>query len=181
MLTGTINRKLFLFRSIFGLLAVFFLSSCGEKTYEDCLLEHSKDLQSKSALTAITYACSEKYSKKEKFDVATAKCVNRRELSSEELGALDGRGEITGNYFFGTIYNGNSALTVQEVTIGINYDTPKTSSGINNPFDKFSYRPFNLEVSILPNTAADISMKVLPKLNEYEKLNWNIISAKTCS
>jgi hypothetical protein len=157
------------------------LTGCGKKTYEECVLEHAKELISKEAVRAIEDACFEKYYEPTKFDPSTAKCLELRELSHLELQLLDGRGDINNGYFHGTIYNGNNSVTIEELTIGIKYNAHKEPTPeIVNPFEKYSYKQFNTEVKISPNTASDFSVKVLPKSSQYEKIIWNISSAKTC-
>ena len=38
------------------------ITSCGKKTYEDCLLENSKDITNPDAAMLIAQACKKKYS-----------------------------------------------------------------------------------------------------------------------
>jgi hypothetical protein len=156
------------------------LTGCGKKTYDECVLEHAKELTSKEAVAVITAACFEKYYEPTKFDSSTAKCSERRELNELELKLLDGRGDINRGYFHGTVYNGNKLITIEELTIGINYGLQKDSSSTEDPFEKYRTRPFVTDVKILPYAASDFSVKVLPKSNQYENTSWLILSAKTC-
>lgn len=161
-------------------LAFASLTGCGKKTYEECVLEHAKELTSREAVLVVTGACHEKYYEPAKSDLSKPKCSERRDLSELELQLLDGRGDIRGGYFHGTVYNGNKRITIEELTIGINYGLQKDHSSSKDPFEKYRTRPFITDVKILPYTASDFNVKVLPKSNEYENTSWLILSAKTC-
>ncbi|CAM8643589.1 hypothetical protein MCEGEM3_02505 [Oxalobacteraceae bacterium] len=156
------------------------ITSCGKKTYEDCLLENSKDITNPDAAMLIAQACKKKYSETFSFEEAVGSCKEKRELSDSELQLLDGRGDISLGYFHGTVYNGNENIKVEELTIGIKYNAQKEPSEIVNPFEKFAYRSFITAVTVLPSTASEFSVKVLPKSNQYENIKWQILSAKTC-
>ena len=158
----------------------FILSSCGQKTYEDCLLENSKDISNHEAALLVAHACKKKYSTKSQFDPETAQCAYTRDLTDIELQLLNGRGEILNDHFKGTVHNGNKDIVISDITIGIQYNVPTDS---DNPFNQFidtSYKNFYNRVTISPNSVGDIFVKVLPRRDQFEKIDWRIISAKAC-
>jgi hypothetical protein len=148
------------------LLFSLILSSCGSKTYEDCVLEHSKDLHTDKAVIAITNACYEKYG--EKNEPAVEKSCDTRELTTEEIKKLSGKGDITSTYFKGDIYNGNSNLTIKKITFAVKYKD-------------IGYLDYSKDVSISPNSASSINVNALPKDSEYAPVEWFIRSAKVCN
>lgn len=158
----------------------FILSSCGQKTYEDCLLENSKDIRNYDAALLVAHACKKKYTKSFSFEEALATCENTRDLTDIELQLLNGRGEILNDHFKGTVHNGNNDIVISDITIGIQYNVPTDS---DNPFNQFvdtSYKKFYNRVNISPNSVGDIFVKVLPRRDQYEKIDWRIVSAKAC-
>ena len=156
-------KILFLFQV---LLFSLMLSSCGGKTYEDCVLEHSKDLHTDKGVIAIKNACFEKYG--EKNEPVEEKPCAVREITIDEIKKLTGKGDITNTYFIGSIYNGNSNLKIKKITIAVKYK----ESG---------YLDYSQDVLINPNSAATININALPKDSEYSPVEWLIRSAKVCN
>jgi hypothetical protein len=148
------------------LLFSLMLSSCGEKTYEDCVLEHSNDLRTDGAANAIVSACYKKYGKKIKPN--DEKPCDARELTNEEMKKLAGKGDVIYTSFSGSIYNGNSNLKIKKITIAVKYK----ESG---------YLDYSQDISINPNSSENIDVKALPRDNEYGSVEWFIRSARACS
>src|SRR3989344_9259022 len=86
----------------------------GPSNYDECILESMKGVTSDKAALLIARSC------RQKFPNEPAKKPDSRALSIEELSRLTGRaGHSFGNYFSGNIYNGNTNITVSEITIRV--------------------------------------------------------------
>jgi hypothetical protein len=86
----------------------------GPSNYDECITESMKGVTSDLAARAIIGSCRERFPDKGKKNPAS------RPLKGEELSKLAGRAGLAySNVYEGEIYNGNSNLTISEVTVAI--------------------------------------------------------------
>jgi hypothetical protein len=86
----------------------------GPSNYDECITESMKGVTSDLAARAIIGSCRDRFPEKEKRKPAS------RPLTHEELSKLDGRAGLAySNVYKGEIYNGNSNLSISEVTVAI--------------------------------------------------------------
>lgn len=81
--------------------------------YDECILESMKGVKSDLAARSIIRSCRKKFS-----DIPKEESKSRV-LSSKEMSQLTGRARIEMTYFSGNIYNGNTNITISEITIQI--------------------------------------------------------------
>lgn len=85
----------------------------GPSNYDECITESMKGVTSDLAAKAIISSCRERFPGRGKKPAS-------RLLKHEELSKLDGRAGLAySNVYEGEIYNGNSNLTISEVTLAI--------------------------------------------------------------
>ena len=108
-----------LFRSIAGESVWLFVGTAyagflGPTNYDECITESMKGVTSDLAAKAIIRSCRERFPERGKKKPAS------RPLSYEELAKLSGRAGLEfADYYKGNIYNGNSNLTVSEITLSV--------------------------------------------------------------
>jgi hypothetical protein len=153
-----------LFASVIG---AYFWNPFGPNTFEECILKNMKGTTSDMAAKEIAMACDDKFN-----PTPIVKKCETREMTFEEVQKVVGNGSIEYRgepYFSGRFYNGNSLVTIEELTVlvwGANISSPQQ---------------YNLSMSypIQPNTsgAASNSVQNMPGKN----FGWDIVSIKTCT
>ena len=89
----------------------------GPTTYNDCILEKMKDIRDETAATAIMKACASKFPD---TIPSNEKDCKRRGLSPVEYGKLQMTSKISLlNYFTVDLYNGNSDISIDEMTVTV--------------------------------------------------------------
>lgn len=136
------------------------LAGCGPRNYDDCVLENMRGATSDVAAREIRESCESKFP-----EVSEAHDV--RPLTEEELEKLTGKAGLRfGNYYAGSIYNGNSTVTVSEFEIGL-----ITTSG-----GEKKARAYNAAVTVPPRTTKDFGFDIITGDSEAE-YKWKIIRA----
>lgn len=134
----------------------------GPSNYDECILESMKGVTSDKAAILIESICRKKFLEKPE------KNHESRYLSYEELSNLTGRAEYDRvNVFSGTIYNGNSNVTVSEITCRVT----TTVDGMEVT------RTYTHEVIIKPQTTAYFGFTIIVGDNGAD-YSWSIASAK---
>ena len=131
--------------------------------YDECILESMKGVKSDLAAKSIIMSCRNKFSDKRQKDFRT--------LSDKEMSQLTGRAGFRelpySGSFSGRIYNGNSDITVSEITIQI---TTKISG-------KKVTRLYRNDVTIEPQTTEFFMFEAL-RGDKDADYSWGINSAK---
>jgi hypothetical protein len=84
----------------------------GPSNYDECIIESMKGVTSDVAARHVARSCRQKFPDK---PIAQKKSRN---LSANELGQVTGRaGNDYGNHFGGNLYNGNTRVTVTQVSV----------------------------------------------------------------
>lgn len=158
---------------LFILLISFGFSACnawtlfGPRTLEDCILENMKGVTSDDAAKQIQFACYTKFSNSE----APKKC-KMRELTSQETNKITGNSSVINlgyPYFSGDFYNGNSAVTVDEIVVAFRADNIK-------PEQEYTLY-LSLPISPKSSGTAGSRVQAMPTKN----FEWIFKSIKTCS
>ena len=134
----------------------------GPRTYEDCVLKNLQGAANNAVVARVEDACREKFPEK------PAPQVKTRELQVHELAAVTGRASSGySNVFRGTLYNGNTNVTVTEVQVEI--DSKETGKDVS--------RPYAVNLMVPPLTAKDFTFDIIvgDKGSEY---GWRVISAR---
>lgn len=134
----------------------------GPSDYGECILESMKGVTSDKAAILIARSCREKFPDKPKDKPKT------RSLSYDELSKLPGKaGHDFGNRFSGNIYNGNTNVTVTNISISV---TTKIDG-------KEVTRTYTDEVNIAPQTTADFGFNIVTG-DKDAKYSWGISGAQ---
>ncbi len=152
---------------IVSVIGAYVWNPLGPNSYEECILKNMKGITSDVAAKEIASACDDKFN-----PMPEVKKCKTREMTSEEAQKVAGNATITDigkPYFSGSFYNGNSLVTVEELTVLV------SGENISMP------QKYNLYMTnpIKPNASgtAGISIQNMPGKN----FGWNIVSIKTCS
>ena len=133
----------------------------GPDNFDECVTESMKGVTSDLAARAIIKSCRELFPDKNK--------ANTRELSYEERTQLTGKArDLSYNSGFGGyLYNGNSEITITEVTISL------------TPIDVEDAEPrrYRVPVTLRPLARADFSFKFV-RVDGVTGYKWSIVSAK---
>jgi hypothetical protein len=136
------------------------------KNYDDCILRHVNPGMDRAAVAAVIQSCRQKFPAGSSG--GTAHGPAERALTPAELAALDGRAGLSyGNSYSGTIYNGNSTITIKELHINVT----TTVDG------KETTRPYRTTVSIPPHSAGDFRFDIIVG-DRGASYTWNIAEAK---
>ncbi|MDD4154576.1 MAG: hypothetical protein PHT30_04110 [Bacilli bacterium] len=136
----------------------------GPSNYDECILESMKGVTSDKAAILIESICRKKFLEKPEKDHES------RDLSYKELSNLTGRAgydPANVNLFLGNIYNGNSNVTVSEITLGVT----TTMDG------KKVTRMYTHKVIIEPQTTAHFGFPIIVGDNGAD-YSWNVASSK---
>ena len=159
---ATINFRVAAFSLVTFLSTGSLAGWLGQSNYDECILESMKGVTSDVAARLIARSCREKFPEKPKEQKKT------RELSSGELGQVTGRaGNSFGNYFGGNLYNGNTNVTVTQVSVII---TTKVSG-------KEVSRTYATDINISPQNTADFTFSIVigDKGADY---SWSLVAAR---
>lgn len=156
----TLNARAVLVSGLLFIVSDSFAGWFGPSNYDQCILDGMKGITSDVAARSVRSACGREFPSK------TVK-VKLRELSQSELKKLDGRSETSYGFFKGSLYNGNSGVTLEQVTISI---TTKSKAG------KVLRTYVNDIVSIPPLATGDFIFQTIEDSGlDY---SWTIDSAK---
>ncbi len=133
----------------------------GPSNYAECILESMKGVTSDRAATLVARSCREKFPDKPQ--------KKTRELSSSELGQVTGRAGMESyiSRFKGNLYNGNTSVTVTQVSVGV---TTKIDG-------KEVSRTYVTDVSIPPQNTADFSLSIIIGDNGAD-YSWGLVAAR---
>ncbi|ASM53703.1 hypothetical protein PNIG_a1556 [Pseudoalteromonas nigrifaciens] len=136
---------------VIGLIAIFLsVTGCDQLSYadtsSDCIIKNMKGVTTDHAANFTYQACREEY--------PVAK--TERALSDAEVKSLTGRAalNLTDEHYSGYIYNGNTNLTVSQITITI---TAKKSDG-GEISKKYLHN-----LSISPLSRSDFRIEIMPE------------------
>ena len=134
----------------------------GPSNYDECVLENMKGVTSDQAARAIQAACTKKFPL-EKEDLS-----KYENISKEKLDKIDGKASLKfDNYFGGHLYNGNSDVTIKQVTIVV-----ETKIG-----DEIKKNEYIEDIDIKPLETKDFGVSIL-KGDSGADYNWGIRGAK---
>ena len=151
-------------RAVFASVAL--MTGCdellGPKTYDDCILKNLRGVTTNVVATQIQESCREKFPEKVIPQVAT------RNLQPPELAVVTGRaGLSSGKRYGGTLYNGNSGLTVTQVQIQVG-----TKEG-----GKDVARAYTASITIPPLTVKDFAFDIIVG-DQGTEYSWGVIGAR---
>ena len=136
--------------------------------YDECILKSMKGVTSDIAADFIAHSCSEKFKLEPKKKLAS------RPLTNQELDQLDGKASLRygisteGSISYeGTIFNGNSNVTVAEITIQVT-----TTMG-----GKKASRLYTDDVFIRPGTTAAFNFNIA-RGDKGADYSWELHGAK---
>lgn len=134
----------------------------GSRTYDDCILESMKGVNSDVAAKMIYLSCRKKFPTPKPVDF---------QLPTAALEKLTGHGGINDYGFFsGNIYNGNKDWTVTQVTIMLMpRDKVKTESAVSDA------KEYSAQVSVSPLTSNTFAFEVDGRKEDY---SWSIVGAR---
>jgi len=116
------------------------------KDFDDCILKHMSGTTNERAARFIYHSSLEKYPERSTGDRKS------RELNSTELSRITGRAGLAfGNYYSGSLYNGNDKVTVTHVEVVVTTLIDK----------KPSSRGYIAEVTIPPKTTKDFGFNII--------------------
>ncbi|WP_126445461.1 hypothetical protein [Sulfuricystis multivorans] len=154
--------NLLLLISLLSVPAASFAGWFGPSNYDECILESMKGVTSDVAARMVARSCREKFPDKPKAQPRS------RELNSSELDQITGRAGISfGDYFGGTLYNGNGGITISQITV-----VATTKEG-----KKDVSRTYVTDVSIPPQTTADFHF-IIVKGDEGSDYSWGIVAGR---
>ena len=177
MTCKTTNKQLLL-TAIF-ILAIPTLGTAGwfgPSNYDECILESMKGVTSDRAATAITNACIGKFIKIPKTENKT------RELTFQELRLVTGRaGLVYNSALKGSLYNGNSNITVTEITVIVTYTDPTCIPSVLDIDMCVKVKPVSRKyfttTFVKPFETDSFFVSILTP-DKVEDFTWNIISAR---
>lgn len=122
-------------------------TGCGREpeNYNDCILKYVKADMDNGAVSAIMDSCRAKFPA-----TSTAPRTMAIPLSRQQLRTLTGRAGLSGNYYSGSIYNGN-IFTVTEIEI-----TLTTTIG-----GEAVSRVYRHQATISPQSIADFAFPII--------------------
>lgn len=148
------------------LISVLLVTGCDLQlapgTFDDCILKNLRGVTSNQIAAQIQVSCREKFPEKAIPQLA------QRSLQPVELVAVTGRAGLSyGNRYGGTLYNGNSSLTVTQIEIQVG-----TKEGGKNII-----RDYTTDIVIPPLTAKDFAFDVIvgDRGSDY---SWALYSAR---
>ncbi len=157
-----IKINLFFLAFLLGMPSTSFAGWFGPRNYDECILESLKGVTSDVAATMISRSCREKFPK-----IPKTQSISRI-LKSSELGQITGRaGPGLGNYFQGNLYNGNSGITVSQITFIVTTRIDK----------KDVFRTYVTDVNIPPHASANFSFEII-KGDEGSEYSWGITGGR---
>ncbi len=143
----------------------------GPSTYEECILNNIKGAKSDHAAKLVAHACREKFPDKNPIiyveDVLPAVVI--RDLSPEEVANVSGESPPKQPYstsLVGDIYNGNTGVTISNVTI----DVSGTYNGLKTT------RTYTTDLSIPPQQIKYI--KISTMRHDDDGFSWKITGAR---
>jgi len=155
-------------RSAFNsvLLAAFLVAGCDQfsqpKNFDDCILKHMDGVTSDKAALLINRSC------REKFPGGSEEEKRSRDLTYAELSKLTGRASLSfGNYYSGSLYNGNEGITVTSVTIRVTTKLGEVETT----------REYTDEVTIPPLSTKDFGVNIVVG-DEGTDYSWGINGAR---
>lgn len=93
--------------------AFLMLTGCGPKDFGDCVLQNMKGVTSDTAAEIVRYECNEKFNKRNIPD--------KKIESHEVIDKIEGFAVLKyGKNLSIDLYNGNSEITVTQITIAVN-------------------------------------------------------------
>lgn len=136
------------------------------QNYDDCILKHVKSGMDRSAVLVVMQSCREKFPAGSSTDNSAASA--ERDLTPVELVGLTGRAGLSyGNYYSGSIYNGNTGIEVTELEITV-------TTTIDGEEVTRAYRD---RVSIPPQSTADFGFDII--VGDVDaSYGWSISGAK---
>lgn len=145
---------------------VLALSGCDQlaapKTFDDCILKHMDGVTSDKAAVLINRSC------REKFPEGSEEKQRSRELAYDELKNLTGRAGLSfGNYYSGSLYNGNEDITITSVTIKITGKLGIASTS----------REYTDDVTIPPLNTKDFGVNIVVG-DDGTEYSWGITGAR---
>ena len=134
----------------------------GPSNYDECILDSMKGTTGDLAAQLIAKSC------RKKFPVKPEPVIPSRDLSSDKISQITGRAGISyGNSYSGNLYNGNSGVTVTQVTLSISCSIAK----------KNVTRNYYVDVNIPPLTTKDFTISIVAG-DAGAEYTWSVISAK---
>ena len=147
------------------IMSLVFLSGCGPRDYDECILENMKGINDKTAAGLVMQSCMAKFPTE---GVSVEKCP-LRSMTKDELSLLEvnGREGYTANYVVFSVYNHNKVAELHELTVSLvaqNYKLPQE---------------YTVSTFVRPKSANDsigISVAETP-------ISWGfaVVEGKTCS
>ena len=163
------NHKTFCLTSSLLLILVVGLitwHSFEPSNYDECILDSMKGVTNDVAAAAIRQSCRQKFpddKPKQSFFPHFS-----RNLSQDDIAQISGRAGLSySNKYSGNFYNGNSNVTLTQVTISIS----TLSNGINDT------RTYSVDVNIPPLKAKDFTIDIIIG-DAGAEYKWGIIEAK---
>lgn len=134
----------------------------GPSNYDECIAESMKGVTSDVAARAIIKSCRDRFPEK-KSQLPPSKA-----LSNDQLIGIDGRAGLSfGNYYAGDLYNGNSDVSITEISF---YVTTKIGG-------KEVRRVYLCKVHIAPQTSSSFGFNIITGDKDAD-YSWGIIEAK---
>lgn len=134
----------------------------GPSNYDECILESMKGVTSDVAARLVARSCREKFPDK---PIAQKKSRN---LSANEIGQVTGRaGHSYGTYFGGNLYNGNTSVTVTQVSVVV---TTKVGG-------KEVSRTYVTDVNIAPQNTANFGFDIVVG-DQGADYSWGLVEAR---
>jgi hypothetical protein len=132
------------------------------KNFDDCILKHTSGTTNKEAAQLIYLSC------RKKFPERPIVSRRSRDLNPSELSRVTGRAGLSfGNYYSGTLYNGNDKLTVTHVEVVVTTSIDKQPSS----------RSYIADVTIPPKTTTDFGFNIIVG-DPRAEYNWQLASAR---
>lgn len=132
------------------------------KDVDDCILKHMSGTTNKEAARLIYASCDEKYSSR------SAVGRKSRNLNPWEVVGITGRAGLSvGNYFAGSLYNGNDKVTVSRVEVVVSTSIDKQPST----------RTYVADVTIPPKTTKDFGFNIIVG-DPRAEYTWHLASAQ---
>ena len=159
---ATINFRVAVFLLVTFLSSGSLVGCFGQSNYDECIIESIKGVTSDVAARLVALSCREKFPEKPKEQKKT------RELSSEELEQVTGRaGDSIGNYFHGNLYNGNTDVTITQVSFNIT--TRLSGQEVS--------RTYIADINISSQKTADFTLSIV-KSDKGADYSWSLVAAR---
>lgn len=139
----------------------------GPSTYEECILENMKNIQSDQAARAIAAVCRQKFPKKEVAVVQHKSKPLSSSLSNEIVNKIGGKAGFSSSYFgpsyfSGNIYNPSEKATMTSVTIMLSNDEMSEK--------------YRIDIEVPPQSSRDFKVKVSEGFEKNHK--WGFVAAE---